>query len=89
MATDEESANADVPFRTRLARVVVSVVILTGVTVILGYGGWLLLTLTARISGFDPETADGELLRDRLLAWPDRNREVMRSDGRTRVPWRP
>ena len=85
----EESNNADVQFRKRLARVCVSIVILTGVTVILGYGGWIVLTFTAKVSGYDPKTADGELLRDRLLEWPDRNREVMRSNGRTSLPLKP
>lgn len=77
------------PFRTRLVRVVVSVVVLTGVTVVLGYGGWIVLTLAARIGGYDPKTDEGELLRDRLLEWPDRNREVIRSNGRADLPLRP
>ena len=89
MTTEAGSTDSDVPFRTRLVRVVVSVVVLTGVTVVLGYGGWLVLTLTARLGGYDPKTADGELLRERLLAWPDRNREVMRSNGRTPLPLKP
>ncbi|SDD82763.1 hypothetical protein [Natrinema hispanicum] len=81
--------NSEVRFRKRLVRVVVSIIVLTGVTVILGYGGWVVLTLTAKVGGYDPKTADGELLRDRLLAWPDRNREVMRSNGRTSLPLKP
>ncbi|WP_135534836.1 hypothetical protein [Halostella pelagica] len=85
----EESNNADVRFGKRLVRVCVSVVVLTGVTVILGYGGWIVLTITAKTVGYDPKTVDGELLRDRLLAWPDRNREVMRSNGRTSLPLKP
>lgn len=89
MTTEDESTDSDVSFRTRLSRVVVSIVVLTGVTVVLGYGGWIVLTLTARIGGYNPQTEDGELLRDRLLAWPDRNREVMRSNGRTALPLRP
>ncbi|MBZ6496868.1 hypothetical protein [Natrinema longum] len=83
------TTESDVRFGTRLARVIVSVVVLTGVTVVLGYGGWIVLTLTANIGGYDPKTADGELLRERLLEWPDRNREVMRSNGRTSLPLRP
>ena len=83
------SNNSDVRFRTRLVRVCVSIIILTGVTVVLGYGGWVVLTLTAKVVGYDPETADGELVRDRLLEWPDRNREVMRSNGRTSLPLKP
>ena len=89
MTKSDESNTADVRFRKRLVRVCVSIVILTGVTVILGYGGWIVLTVTAKVGGYDPKTADGELLRDRLLAWPDRNREVMRSNGRTPLPLKP
>ncbi|RQG90949.1 hypothetical protein [Natrarchaeobius chitinivorans] len=89
MIARDESNNTDVRFRKRLLRVCVSIVILTGVTVILGYGGWIVLTFTAKVGGYDPTTANGELLRDRLLAWPDRNREVMRSNGRTNLPLKP
>lgn len=89
MTAVTEANGSDVRFGKRLARVVVSVVVLTGVTVVLGYGGWIVLTLTAAVAGYDPETADGDALRERLLAWPDRNREVMRSNGRTSLPWKP
>ncbi|WP_375142066.1 hypothetical protein [Natronoarchaeum rubrum] len=85
----DEASSSDVRFRKRFVRVCVSVIILTGVTVVLGYGGWVVLTITATVGGYDPETADGELLRDRLLEWPDRNREVMRSNGRTSLPLKP
>lgn len=77
------------PFKTRLVRVLISVVVLTGVTVVFGYGGWIVLTLTANIAGYDPETEEGDLLRNRLLDWPERNREVMRSNGRKPLPVRP
>lgn len=94
--SDDESAtgtadgeSARVPFRTRLARVIVSVVVLTGVTVVLGYGGWVVLTAASTLGAYDPEPVDGESLRARLLAWPERNREVMRTDGRAELPWRP
>jgi hypothetical protein len=70
------------PFKIRLVRVLISVVVLTGVAVLFGYGGWIVLTLTATIAGYDPETEEGDLLRDRLLDWPERNRDVMRSNGR-------
>ncbi|MFC4440306.1 MULTISPECIES: hypothetical protein [Natrialbaceae] len=89
MTSKEASNNSDVRFKKRLVRVVVSVVVLTGVTVVLGYGGWIVLTLTAKVGGYDPKTADGELLRNRLLTWPDRNREVMRSNGRASLPLKP
>jgi hypothetical protein len=87
--TDEKPDAPDTRFTDRLANVAVSVVVLAPVTVVLGYGGWAVLTLTARIAGYDPETADGDLLRDRLLAWPDRNRDVMRTNGRADPPLKP
>ncbi|WP_137290959.1 hypothetical protein [Natronorubrum halophilum] len=89
MTSSDESNDLDVRFRTRLLRVVVSIVVLTGVTVVLGYGGWFVLTLTATFAGYDPETENGELLRNQLLVWPDRNREVMRSNGRVELPLKP
>lgn len=89
MRTIDGKNQSEVRFRKRLVRVVVSVVVLTGVTVILGYGGWIVLTLTAKLRGYEFETADGELLRERLLAWPERNRDVMRSNGRTSLPLKP
>ncbi len=89
MTSTGDSDTPDVRFRIRLLRVIVSIVVLTGVTVILGYGGWIVLTITAKVAGYDPETTNGELLRNRLLAWPDRNREVMRSDGRVKIPLKP
>lgn len=89
MSVDVESNETDVPFKTRLVRVLISIIVLTGVTVVLGYGGWIVLTLTANIAGYDPETREGDLLRNRLLEWPDRNREVMRSNGRKPLPVKP
>jgi len=89
MTSSSGSNSSDIRFGRRLLRVVVSVVVLTGVTVVLGYGGWFVLTLTATVAGYDPETVDGDLLRDRLLEWPDRNREVMRSNGRVGLPLKP
>ena len=76
-------------FTTRVVRVVLSVVVLTGVTVVFGYGGWILLTLTANLAGYDPKTEDGDLLRNRLLDWPERNRTVMRSNGHKPLPVKP
>lgn len=81
--------DVEIPFRRRLYRVVVSIVLLTGVTVIVGIGGWLILSITAKTIGYDPTTADGDLLRRRLADWPNRNREVMRTNGRVPLPWRP
>lgn len=73
----------------RFGRVLVSVIVLTPLTVFLGYGGWLVLTVTAAIGGYDPRTEDDDLLRERLLVWPDRNRDVMRTNGRAELPLQP
>lgn len=75
--------------RKRFVRVIASIVVMSGVTVVLGYGGWLVLTLTATTAGYDPQTEDGDSLRDRLAAWPDRNREVMRTNGSHPLPLKP
>lgn len=85
----DEPSSADVALRVRVWRVVASIVVMTWVTVVVGYGGWAVLSLSAKLGGPDPETADGDLLRERLLAWPDRNREVMRTNGHREVPWTP
>jgi len=77
------------PFHIRIARVIVSIVVLVPVTVFVGYGGCLVLTVLAKLGGPDPTTDDGDLLRDRLFDWPDRNRKVMRTDGTTPLPLRP
>jgi hypothetical protein len=87
--TGTHSAGNDVQFKKRLVRVLVSIVILSGVTIVVGYGGWILLTVTATVTGYDPETPNGDLLRHRLLAWPARNRDVMRSNGRQTLPLKP
>jgi hypothetical protein len=89
MAQNERPNETASSFKTRLVRVVISIVVLTGVTVVFGYGGWIILTLTANIAGYDPETEDGDLLRNRLLDWPERNREVMRSNGHKPLPVKP
>jgi hypothetical protein len=89
MAKNDRSNETTPSFKTRAVRVVISVVILTGVTVVFGYGGWIVLTLTANVAGYDPKTEDGGLLRNRLLDWPERNRDVMRSNGHKSLPVRP
>jgi len=76
-------------FLERLVKVIVSIVVLVPVTVFLGYGGWVILTASAAVGGPDPETVDGELLRYRLAAWPERNREVMRTNGEAELPLKP
>jgi len=73
----------------RFVQLVVSITVLTFVTVVVGYGGGLLLAISARVGGPDPKTADGDLLRDRLLDWPQRNREFMRNNGSGEFPWPP
>jgi hypothetical protein len=77
------------PFGRRLLELVVSISVLTLVSVVVGYGGGLLLYVSAALGGPDPETEDGDLLRDRLLDWPDRNREFMRNNGYGELPLRP
>lgn len=89
MAHATAEGDSGVPFGKRLGRVVVSIVVLTGVTVVVGYGGWLLLTLAATLGVYDPVAEDGASLRTRLLEWSDRNREVMRTNGRVKLPLKP
>lgn len=84
METTEEPTQSK-----RTLRVVISIVVLSAVTVVFGYGGWIALTLTANTVGYDPRTDDGDPLRERLRVWPDRNREVMRTNGREPLPLRP
>lgn len=88
-ATDSTGSDDELPFTTRVARVIVSVVVLTLVSVVVGYGGWAILSVYVALGGTDPTTRDGDSLRERLVAWPERNREVMRTDGRVPVPWTP
>lgn len=88
MESTEQHAD-DQPFRKRLVKVVVSIVVLVPVCVFLGYGGWFVLTVSAVLGGPDPRTDDGDLLRERLFEWPDRNRAVMRTNGRAELPLSP
>ncbi|MDQ2050451.1 hypothetical protein RBH26_08115 [Natronolimnohabitans sp. A-GB9] len=88
MATERPNTQNDSTLK-RLVKLLVSVVVLVPVTVFLGYGGGVFLTLTAKIGVYDPTTADGEPLRRRLFSWPDRNREVMRTNGRAELPLKP
>lgn len=74
----------------RFGKLTASIAVLAFVTVIVGYGGWALLTISTKLGGPDPETADGDLLRERLLAWPERNRKFMRNNGYRELllkPW--
>lgn len=80
-----DSGPADPGLGLRLLRLAASITVLTAATVVGGYGGWLAPTLT----GYDPETVDGEPLGDRLVRWPERNRAVLRSNGRASLPLRP
>ena len=88
MAGKQANRNHE-PLRVRLARVTISIVVLVPVTVVFGYGGGLVLTASAKLGGPDPKAGNGDPLRHRLLAWPDRNREVMRTDGDAELPLRP
>lgn len=89
MSQNEHADPPDKPFGKRLLQLIVSITVLTLVTVVVGYGGGLLLFVSAKLGGPDPETEDGDLLRDRLLDWPDRNREFMRNNGHGEFPWPP
>lgn len=89
MSGTNDTESTKPPFGERLAKVLASIVVLVPISVFVGYGGWIVLTLTANLAGYDPETEDGELLRTRLLEWPDRNREVMRTNGRAELPVKP
>jgi hypothetical protein len=89
MNRNETADDAEPSFRTRAVRVALSVVLLVPVTVFLGYGGWLVLTIAGSVGVYEPRNGDSEPLRDRLLAWPERNREVMRTDGQVELPLRP
>lgn len=90
MTSAPDSENPSEPSTIkRLVKVLISIVVLTPLTVVLGYGGWFVLTVTAAIGGYDPRTEDDDLLRERLLAWPDRNRDVMRTNGRAELPLQP
>lgn len=73
----------------RFGKLSVSIAVLTFVTVVIGYGGGALLTVSAKLGGPDPETADGDVLRTRLLSWPDRNREFMQDNGHGELPLKP
>lgn len=85
----EQSNSPDSSLVARVVKTLVSIVVLVPVSVVFGYGGWLVLTITATVAGYDPATADGDSLRSRLLAWPDRNRDVMRSNGQAPLPLKP
>lgn len=87
--TGTDADGSEKSFLKRAFEAFVSIAILTGVTVILGYGGGFLLTIVAALGGPDPKTEDGDLLRERLLEWPDRNREFMRNNGSGELPWTP
>jgi hypothetical protein len=56
------SMDYDVQFRKHLGRVLVSVVVLSGVTVVVGYSRWVVLTPKA----YEPKTTNGDTLRERL-----------------------
>lgn len=69
----------------RVGKLLVSILVFVPITVLVGYGGEVVLTLTSQV-GYTPTTTDGSPLRTRLLAWPDRNRAVLRTNGRAALP---
>jgi hypothetical protein len=77
------------PFTTRLVQLVVSITVLTFLSVVVGYLGGFVLTIVASLGGPDPTTEDGDPLRERLLDWPQRNREFMKRNGHGEFPWPP
>jgi len=70
MPQQSDPANTAEQMKTRLVRILISVSILTGITVIFGYGGWIVLSLIANTVGYDPQTVEGDYLRNRLMNWP-------------------
>lgn len=82
MSQQSEPTNKAVSFNIRLVRMLISIGVLAFITVIFGYGGWIVLSLTAKSVGYDPQTAEGDLLRNRLVNWPEQNKKLMRSNGR-------
>lgn len=89
MSRHRGPTDGDVSALRRLVRVVVSVTVLTGVTVVVGFGGWLLLSVAALLGVYDPAPTARPTFRERLRDWPERNREVMRTNGREPLPLLP
>lgn len=89
MANGDGTRTGDESVATRLVKLFISIAVLSFVTVLVGYGGWAVLTFSAILGGPDPETADGELLRERLVTWPARNRDFMRNNGHGDLPLKP
>lgn len=87
--TSDSNGHDDESVLVRFGKLSVSIAVLTFVTVVIGYGGWALLTISATLGGPDPKTTDGDVLRKRLLAWPQRNREFMRNNGHGTLPVKP
>ena len=73
----------------RTTEVVVAITVVLPLAVFAGNLGWLMLRLSAAVGGPDPTTADGDLLRDRLLNWSGRNRAFVRKNGRGDLPLSP
>ena len=76
------------PTVVRAAELTLSVTVLTLVTGVALVGG-LGLALVAALGGPEPQTPDGDLLRDRLLGWMGRNRQFMLANGRGELPLQP
>jgi hypothetical protein len=86
--TETPDAAGDKPTLTRAAELTVSITVLTLLTAVAFVCG-LALAFVAGVDGPDPRTDDGDRLRDRLLAWSDRNREFMRTNGEGELPLEP
>ena len=74
---------------TRVTEVIGFVSVLSAVMLLLSSIGGTGLTILARLGGPDPKTADGDLLRNRLLNWAQETREFMRNNGNEKLPLRP
>lgn len=77
--TGTHSPDDDVQLRKCLGRVLVSVVVLSGVSIVVGYSGWVVLPLTAKTRVYKPETTDDDTLRHRLRATKTTTRPVRES----------
>jgi hypothetical protein len=75
MPQQSDQANTAEPMKTQLVRILISVTILTGITVIFGYGGRIVLSLIAKTVGYDPQTVEGDSLRNRLMNWPSETKK--------------
>lgn len=88
MTNGEKSDHRNESVSAHIPKLAVSIIVLSGTTVILGYGGWVLLTISAKLGNPDPVTEDGTRHRERLVTSPTRNREFVQNNGRGTLPWK-